>query len=267
MAFQTLPDGTEIFFESQGRGNEIIFVHGVWASSGFFKKQLGPLSLKYRVTALDLRGHGQSSKTPRGHTVLQYAHDLRSFLDATSSENVVLIGWSMGAFVIWQYLRHYGTQGVRGVVFVDQSASDFRWSDWEYGVVDLEGLRGIMNAVQVNQRELATGFVTSMLKETPSETDVKFMVDEMCRVPESIAGCIFFDQALHDYREELDCVKVPTLLCFGRESKPFPVEAGQDLLQRLPDGRLVVFENSGHCPFWEEPSRFNLEVDNFVSSL
>ena len=38
-------------------------------------------------------------------------------------------------------------------------------------------------------------------------------------------------------------------------------------LEALPNARLLVFENSGHCPFLEESKRFNKEVDQFIQSL
>ena len=267
MAMQLLPDGTEIFFERKGRGRAVVLLHGVWASSRFFKKQIDALSSEFDVTALDFRGHGRSSKTVAGHTVSQYAEDLFAFLGATKSEEVILVGWSMGAFVTWQYLQQFGAKHVSGVVIVDQSASDFQWPGWNYGVFDFNGLREIMMSVQTKRRELALGFASSMFKEKPSEEDITFLADEVCKVPEAIAGCIFFDQAVRDYRAQLSSITVPTLLCFGRASKPFPVEAGQDLAQRISGAKLIVFEESGHCPFWEESSRFNEEVSRFLMTV
>jgi pimeloyl-ACP methyl ester carboxylesterase len=35
----------------------------------------------------------------------------------------------------------------------------------------------------------------------------------------------------------------------------------------MPDARLVVFGESGHCPFLEEPDRFNEVVDDWIRSL
>lgn len=57
----------------------------------------------------------------------------------------------------------------------------------------------------------------------------------------------------------LSSFTIPTLLCFGSDEKLIPVAAGEHLCQNLPDAQLVVFEQSGHCPFLEEPERFNQE--------
>ena len=84
---------------------------------------------------------------------------------------------------------------------------------------------------------------------------------------ESIAGSILFDQTVQDYRPDLSKVTVPTLLCFGRDEKLIPVAGGEHLQKNLPNARLLVFENSGHCPFLEESKRFNREVDRFIQSV
>jgi pimeloyl-ACP methyl ester carboxylesterase len=35
----------------------------------------------------------------------------------------------------------------------------------------------------------------------------------------------------------------------------------------IPGSQYSVFEDSNHCPFLEEPERFNHEVDAFVRAL
>jgi transposase len=42
---------------------------------------------------------------------------------------------------------------------------------------------------------------------------------------------------------------------------------GAYLAEAMPDARLVIFEDSGHAPFWDEPDRFNDEVESFIARL
>ena len=53
------------------------------------------------MIALDLRGHGDSDDVESGHTIPQYARDLRLLLEELELERPFLLGWSMGAFVAW----------------------------------------------------------------------------------------------------------------------------------------------------------------------
>ena len=150
---------------------------------------------------------------------------------------------------------------------VDQSASDYKWDDWPFGFADFPTLCHVMSAVQTDRDAFVKDFIPLMFKEPPAEDDFQWMFEEITMLPESIASAIIFDEAVQDYRPVLKKVTVPTLLCFGRDEKLVPVAAGEHLQENIPDARLVVFENSGHCPFLEEPDRFNQEVDQFIQSL
>ncbi len=75
-------NGVELYYEDVGSGDAVVLVHGVWMSSRCFAPQLEGLADRHRVLALDLRGHGRSEHATSGHTVAQYARDLRAFLEA-----------------------------------------------------------------------------------------------------------------------------------------------------------------------------------------
>ncbi len=96
-----------LHYEDQGSGTPVLFIHGVWMSSRFFTPQLDGLSDRCRVLSLDMRAHGQSAHVHSGHTVAQYARDVHAFIEHMGLSEVVLAGWSMGAFVIWEYIKEY----------------------------------------------------------------------------------------------------------------------------------------------------------------
>jgi pimeloyl-ACP methyl ester carboxylesterase len=182
-------------------------------------------------------------------------------------KQVVLVGWSMGAFVLWDYIKQFGVENLKATVIVSESASDFKWPDWPNGIADFPGLCGMMHDVQTDRAAFVRSFIPLMFKNAPSETDTAWMFEEITRLPESIASSILFDQTVQDYRPILHQVTVPTLACFGRDEKLIPVAGGEHLVKNLPSARLLMFEESGHCPFLEEPDRFNGEVDQFIMSL
>lgn len=260
-------NGTRLHYEERGEGPPVVLVHGVWMSGRFFSRQLSALSREHRVISLDLRGHGRSDEVHLGHTLPAYARDLHAAIAELGLRDVVLLGWSMGAFVVWEYLDQFGEENVAATVIVDESATDYKWPDWDYGFADLGELATIMAAVQEDREPFVRGFIPAMFKEEPREEDVAWMLEEITRPAESVASAILFDQTVRDYRPVVSRIGVPTLLCFGRDEKLFPVAAGEDLAQRISDSRLVVFEESGHCPFLEEPDRFNAEVERFIESL
>ena len=59
----------------------------------------------------------------------------------------------------------------------------------------------------------------------------------------------------------------PALVCVGRHDPQTPWPDNAAIAAALQDGRLEVFERSGHYPFLEEPDRFTAVVAGFLSSV
>jgi pimeloyl-ACP methyl ester carboxylesterase len=93
------------------------------------------------------------------------------------------------------------------------------------------------------------------------------MVSDIMKVPPAIAVSILVTQTFRDYREFFSSIKVPTMVIFGGDDKLTSPRAGEFIAARIPQARLQIFEQSSHCPFYEEPEGFNRVVHEFVSSL
>src|SRR5208282_3232403 len=75
-------NGAELSFRDEGSGHPLLLLHG-WSMSGrFFERQMQPFAAQYRVVVPDFRGHGESEKVLRGHTVEQYAADVHALAEA-----------------------------------------------------------------------------------------------------------------------------------------------------------------------------------------
>lgn len=261
---QVTVNGAALHYEDEGDGIPVVFLHGVWMSGRFFANQRPFFRERCRTLVPDFRAHGQSQHVHEGHTVAQYARDLRALLDAVEADGAILVGWSMGSLVIWELASQLGLGGIRGVIVVDQSPSDFRWPDWPDGFLDLPTLQHVMEAVQTDQAAMARDLVGLMFEEPPAEADAAWMVGEISRPPASVASAILFDQTLRDYRPSLGAVDVPSLVISGRHDKLVPLSAAELVASAMPGAELVAFDESGHCPFLDENERFNDVVARFV---
>jgi proline iminopeptidase len=65
-----------------------------------------------------------------------------------------------------------------------------------------------------------------------------------------------------DYSRRLGEVSAPTLVLVDQHDPQTPAPCSEELAGGIPDARLVVFEESGHYPFTEEPEEFWAEVRN-----
>jgi pimeloyl-ACP methyl ester carboxylesterase len=91
-----------------GGGEAVIFVHGNVSSAVFWQQQLLALADtgRHRVLAVDLRGYGDAEPLPVDATrgVRDWSDDLAALVDALALDRVHLVGWSMGAGIVLQYL-------------------------------------------------------------------------------------------------------------------------------------------------------------------
>jgi pimeloyl-ACP methyl ester carboxylesterase len=257
-------NGTELYYEDAGEGTPILFLHGVMMGSRFFAEQ-EPLAEEHRVVTLDFRGHGRSEKPETGHTLPEYARDVEAFLDAKGLSDVVVVGWSMGSLVTWEYVRQFGTDRIRAFVSVEQQPLDLERDGYEHGVFDFAELRDLMELAQTDHHELADVFVERMVVDEPPAVRRR-LFDEITRVPPAIKSAILFDQSVRDYRDVLERVDVPTLVCLGEDETLLGTAGVEYVAERTPGAEVERFADSGHCPFLEEPERFNRAVAAFVEA-
>lgn len=259
-------NGADLYYEDHGDGPPIVFLHGGTAGLRYFEPQLTGLSNEYRPVAFDFRGHGRSEKTDLGHTLPQHARDLNAVLDGLDLDDVVIVGWSMGAIVSWEFVQQFGTDRIRGLVDVDMEPSPLKREDYAHGSYDVDGLRNTLVEIQTDPLGLLDQQVAALLKEPPSRELRTMMFDEGSRTPPPIQGAMLLE-LLRDYRDVLTEIDVPTLVCAGADETWRSVASVEYAAELIPDARFERFEDSGHCLTVEEPERFNQVVSDFVDSL
>lgn len=112
-------DGTLISYEVYGAGEPtLVFVHGLSCDSRYWRNQIPVFSLEHKVVILDLAGHGHSGVTRETYSMEGFGEDVQSVVEATGSQNVILIGHSMGGAVIAEAARLM-PQSVKGLIGID----------------------------------------------------------------------------------------------------------------------------------------------------
>jgi pimeloyl-ACP methyl ester carboxylesterase len=110
----------------------VILLHGLLGDRHTWRHQTNHLASRHpdvRVIAYDQRGHGRSARgCALSNTIGQLARDLDTVIDATTpSGHIVLVGHSMGAMTILQYLQHHqsrNTNRITGVGLLATAAAD-----------------------------------------------------------------------------------------------------------------------------------------------
>ena len=91
-----------LYYTDQGRGDVVLLLHGLGSCCEDWQPQVFALAEYYRVVAVDLRGHGKSSKPDQVYSVPLYARDIFSLMDKLEMSSIHLIGFSMGGMTAFQ---------------------------------------------------------------------------------------------------------------------------------------------------------------------
>ena len=265
-------DGAKIYFEDHGEGQPILLVHGWLCSSRFWQKNVPELAKEFRVITIDLRGHGNSAKTLAGHTVRQYARDVREVIEHLGLDDAVLVGWSLGGPVVLSYYQQYsGDSRIKALGLIDSSPFPFSPEEWNSHALrnyNFDAMNASFAACAADPGKFALGFTNRIFRQTPSNADADWVVAEMVKTPPWIAVAIYSDFVMSDLASTLPAVNIPVIV-FAGDSGVFPkgIAMGKALAGRAPRGTCIAFEDAGHMPFYEQAQKFNAALASFVKAL
>jgi len=272
-AFLETKDEAQIYYEDQGQGETILLVHGWTCSSKFWKANVPELAKEFRVITMDVRGHGYSSKILSGHTVPQYARDIRALVEHLNLRNFTLLGWSLGGPKVLSYWQQYAPDHrLKALGLIDSNMAPFHPGDWNSHGLKTTRMEGVsvVNAAYIADRvKYVTAFTHNMFKGAKaSDADLAWVTAELLKTPPWIALAIYNDFVLRDYFTTLPQVTVPSIV-FAADSNVFKkgIEQGRAVAARMPKATFVPFEDGGHMLFYEQPTKFNKALADFVRGL
>lgn len=266
MPYLELSDRVPLYYEERGAGPCVLLVPGWTITTRFWERQVADLAADHHVVTLDLRGAGNSGKTPDRHSLAAYADDLRHFLTALDLKDVTLVGWAMAVSVAVHLLAD-GCDRVGRLVWVDHSPRFFATPDWSLGLFgDLTpaAFDGILADLRHDRINATRSLLADTMFATPlSEDELSWMTAELLKTPTEVAVAMLSAVAYTDLRPLLPSLRLPVLVVNGGRSA-VPPEVGSWIADALPDGRAVVLPEAGHAPYWDDPSGFNAAVRGFV---
>ncbi len=251
----TTRDGVRLFYTDSGSGDPpLIFVHGWCCDWSHWRRQLPAFRRKHRAVAVDLRGHGHSSKPKQDYTMDGFAEDLEWLIGDLGLRKPVVIGHSMGG-VIALRLAGRGNRDIAGLVIVDSPI---------FSVLPQEQLDTFVQALEgPTYRDVARAFIDARLFHPGSPKALrKHVTDAMADAPQHVMASAMRD-LLVDNTDLAKNVNVPSLF----------IDAGRSLeeLQRIEAGipgiRIGRTVGAGHFNMLEAPEQFNGMLRKFLDQL
>jgi len=244
-------------------GPAILFIHGFSQSRHAWAKQLNSdLAARFRLIALDLRGHGDSER-PRdkyGDSSV-WAEDVNAVIEALELQRPVIVAWSYGGVVTCDYLRYFGDRNISGIVLVGAISKVGTELVPHLGSQLLPIVDGLTCDDEEAGSRAVRRFAELCFHKQPPADEFEFVLRYNMQVPSYVRRSLFAREVSN--ADVLAKVRVPALIIHGLEDALVNSTFPEEHSKVIPHSRLVLFSDVGHSPFSEAPERFNAEVRSF----
>jgi non-heme chloroperoxidase len=263
MPYLHLPIGSRLYYQSNGRGRPVVFIHA-WSASHALWGELAPeLAPICHTLVYDQRGHGRSDRPTGPYTIDAYTQDLAQLLRALQLDDVVLVGWSMGVIVALNYFRRFGGERVGKLVLLSGSPCLLQSPEWPHGFDEAE-LHALALSLAEDRVGATCAFLGSLIAPNHRAALLDWVASVALEVPLVVALESFKSETATDVRHVLAHVHVPTLVVHGDQDHPVCRGAAGYMVSELPRARHVVLPRSGHFAPLEAPRALGASLREFV---
>jgi pimeloyl-[acyl-carrier protein] methyl ester esterase len=248
--------------ETAGRGPPLVMLHGWGLHSGVWAGVLPLLQARFRVTRVDLPGHGASRDSTGPFDVGAIA----AAVAAVAPPRAAWLGWSLGGQVALAAAADCA-QRIERLVLVATTPRFVTAPDWPCAMA-ADVLAEFAAALAADYRKAVDSFLALQLRGDRRATELlrELRAAVFARgepSPEALAAGLDL-LAKTDLRRDLHAVAVPALVLSGRRDRLTPPEAGRRLAAALPRGQYDCFAAAAHAPFLTDPGAFAARVSAFL---
>jgi pimeloyl-ACP methyl ester carboxylesterase len=229
-----------------GDGLPILLLHGMGAHTHWWDLAAPLLAQKFRVVAMDLRGHGDSewTESPQ-YQVSDYAADIDAVRSYLGWEKFFLVGHSMGARACIHYAREYG-QYLAKLAVLDFLTAVVRQSQEKY-----ERKMKRRQPSYSSKEKMVSAYHLQPSGTTLSEEALRAIGGQSVRQLDNGRWTWKFDWRAFFFEytpvwEDLSDIKVPCLVLRGEHSTVMNAEDFKKVLEALKDGHGQVISGTYH---------------------
>ena len=272
MATFITPDGVKLFYETQGKGPPILFVHEFGGDYRSWARQVSALKSKHLCITYIARGFWPSDAPDNeaAYGQRQASSDLLAILDHLELQAVHLVGTSMGSFTSLDVALNH-PQRVLSLTLVgnssgprnDTETEHFR-QNWIGEEVRLRQAHGPAGAVKVLRNDPA--YQSCQARDPEGWAAYAANLEQ-----QPVHGAIHLLKTLHwnrvslfDEADRIGAFSKPVLLVTGADDYYLVGETNRFLKRTLPHCTHLHFEDTGHLANIERAPEFNTALDSHI---
>ncbi len=223
-----------LYYQEKGNNEPFILLHGNGEDGSYFKNQINYFSDRYRVIALDTRGHGKSPRGTKPFTIEQFSCDLYDFMTSLEIPNAVILGFSDGANIAIKFAMKYPSK-VKALILNGGNLNP----------------KGVKRTIQI-PIEIGYKIAKQFASKSPNAKQNAEMLGLMVNEP-------------NIELDELSKITVPTLVICG--SRDMIKESHtKKIAENIPNAKLSIIKGN-HFIANKRYIAFNKEVEDFLHTI
>jgi pimeloyl-ACP methyl ester carboxylesterase len=268
--------GRELAVRRGGAGPSVVLIHGMAGSLDTWDPVFPALSRSCDVIALDLPGHGASSRLRGDFSLGSLAAAVRDALDWLEVDAATIVGHSLGGGIAMQFVYQFPERSERLVLV--SSGGLGREVTPMLRMLSVPGADLALAGLTRLQRNRRVGAVGRLVRPAANRVwnDLPYMLRQMALLGdrESRAAFLGTIHAVIDLAGQRVSAtdrlhlagNLPTQIVWGERDRMIPVGHGRAAAELIPGSRLDVVPGAGHYPHEDEPVRFARTLADFIAT-
>lgn len=223
-----------LYYQERGKGEPFILLHGNGENSDYFKNQIEYFSDRYRMIAVDTRGHGKSPRGTKPFTITQFAEDLNELMIELNISKAIILGFSDGANIAMTFALKYPNK-IKSLILNGGNLNP----------------KGVKRIVQI---PIEIGYKITKIFSKKSEEAKKNM---------ELLGLMVNEPDINT--DELSSIHVPTLVIAGTKDMIKNCHT-QEIAKSISNSQLSIIQGD-HFIASKESEKFNKAVEIFLQSV
>jgi pimeloyl-ACP methyl ester carboxylesterase len=269
----TLPAGHSLrYYEWPGDGPNLVLLHGSGSYGLQWEWVVDHLDERFRVFALDQRGHGDSGRPDGEYSAEEYAADVNQFVDALGLGQIVIAGNSLGGRVAQVFAAEYPQQTAAAIVLAAHLSNFFHDRDRMAAV--LKSACSMLNSpTDFASRDEAMAYLKQTRGARETEASLNHRIDHaMTRTASGYQvkhdtvrvaqGLAHMAKNLRGYAPRVECPVLVVRCTVDSELSP---EQAREIAGLWKHGRTVDVEG-GYLLYVQNPAGTAQAITTFIES-
>ena len=235
-------NGIKLNYIQKGEGHHLILIHGLSDDLRLWNHLIPELSANYCTLAIDLRGHGSSSKPNTSYSIEQFSMDIYGLLVKLNIKKAHFIGFSMGGAIAQEFAVNYPDM-VSSLILI--SSFSYASSDLNRRLLKLREslVKGGFAAFfdEIIPMVLTSEFIEENRAELNHVKEEKIETESREALISTIDACMEFD-----IKDKVSMISKPVLIISGKEDVLTPDELAEKTHKLINGSKYKIIENTGH---------------------